>query len=385
MDILIDPEKSADALALAASVAKEKSPLAFLSGLCLETEGSSHVRASATDAEVSVTATLIAQVREAGRACVNAKSLMEVIRRSEGRAANLTAGDQGRVNCVLGQSRYQLGLISAEEMPAITVNPKSKILEAPVSLLAPMIADVKAAAGADANRYILDSVLLERKGNMLLTVATDGRRLATREQPLPAAGKDFSFPIPSAAVRVLERAFALAAEDEVVTVFFDGEKMGFHVGAVQVTARALEGEYPAWRDAVPKDAEASFFAVNADKLRGALEGLLRVVGDPAEVHLSRRGESTLKLSTEGRLNAGEEIIETAAPLGALPALSVNGRYLLEAVQPTRGKLVRLGVIRADRPLLVRAMDDSAYRAVIMPILTSQDKKKKDPSSAVPVS
>lgn len=384
MDILIDPEKSADALALAASVAKDKSPLAFLSGLCLETEGTSRVKASATDAEVAVSAFLTAQVRESGRACVNAKSLMEVIRRAEGRAAALTAGDEGRVNCVLGQSRYQLGLISAEEMPSIVVHPKSKLFEAPVSLLAPMIADVRSAAGADVNRYILDSVLLERKGRSLLAVATDGRRLATREQVLEGEGKDFSFPIPSGAVRVLEKAFALSAEDEVVTVSFDGEKMGFHVGSIHVTARALEGEYPAWRDAVPKDAEAGFFAVNADKLCGALDGLLRVVADPAEVVIERRGESALKLSTQGRLNAGEEIIETAAPTTFNHPIRVNGRYLLDAVQPARGKLVRLGVIRSDRPLLVRSMDDNAYRAVIMPILPSHDKKK-DEARAVPIS
>ena len=88
------------------------------------------------------------------------------------------------------------------------------------------------------------------------------------------------------------------------------------------------------------------------------------------------------MTTPARLNAGEEIIETAAPLGAVPVLRVNGRYLLEAVQPARGKLVRLGVIRADRPLLVRGVEDNAYQAIIMPILTSQERKKAVPAGVV---
>src|SRR5262245_40109253 len=111
MEILLEPNKVEDVLALAASVAKEKSPMAFLAGMVITAEGESRVTVMATDAELAVTASFEAKVSRPGRVCVNAKALMEVMRRAEGRAALLKADeDEGKIHCVLGRSRYQLGL-----------------------------------------------------------------------------------------------------------------------------------------------------------------------------------------------------------------------------------------------------------------------------------
>src|SRR5262245_44729642 len=293
MEILLEPNKVEDVLALAASVAKEKSPLAFLAGMVITAEGESQVKVMATDTEVAVTAGFDAKVSRPGRICVNAKALMEVMRRAEGRAAILKADEEeSKVHCVLGRSRYQLALLPAEDMPQIGINAKSLMLEMPVKDLAPMIADVKASAGAaEAARYILNSVLLERKGGQVTTVATDARRMAYRSAPAEKASKDFSFPIPMGAVRILDRAFELAEEDEPVSVYYDGDRIGFRIGRIQVASRALEGQFPAWREAVPSDEKARFFAVDADRLRGALEGLIRIVSDPANIRFERHGAS----------------------------------------------------------------------------------------------
>jgi DNA polymerase III subunit beta len=376
MDILIDPEKAGGLLALAASVAKEKSPLPALSGLSLSAEGG-EVRAMATDAEASVTVRLPAQVREAGRLCVNAKALMEVIRRAEGRAAALKTGssDKGRAECSLGQSRYQLGLLPSDEMPLIRMDARAGRVELAAEKLAALFEDVRSAAGSDANRYVLDSVLLERRGARLVAVATDGRRLAYRETALTVEGEDFSVPVPMGAVRAFLKAVPLVEDGAAAVFLHDGERVGFALDGVDIAARALEGEFPRWRDAIPADKDAVFAVVSADKLMGAVEGLIRVVSDPAEIVIERRDENRLAFSTAGRLNAGEEVLETNVPTRAFPAVKVNGRYLLDAAAPVKGRLIRIGVLKADRPVLMQSMDDQSYRAVVMPILGSKEESK----------
>ena len=104
-------------------------------------------------------------------------------------------------------------------------------------------------------------------------VATDSYRLAVREMTATAEGEAKAL-VPERALTEAGRAAAGEEKGE-VELFLDAGSVAFRVGALTMTSRLIEGEFPPYRSLLPEDYE-SRLTVSRQQLQDAVRrvGLL---------------------------------------------------------------------------------------------------------------
>jgi DNA polymerase-3 subunit beta len=222
---------------------------------------------------------------------------------------------------------------------------------------------------ADETRYNLNGVYLEVLPDVgkLRMVATDGHRLAHVDrsvgegiESLPAG-----IIIPRKGLAELKR--LVDEEDaEEVEIGFEGNSGLVRKGEVTLAMRLIEGEFPNYRQVIPKDG-GKRLSVPSEPFVRALRRVhllssqqshaVKVEVKEAQLAISARnpdlGEAREELDVD---YAGEEL-----------EIGFNARYLLDALQALGAKEVTIGLQDGLSPVQIRPADDDESLAVVMPM------------------
>ena len=99
-------------------------------------------------------------------------------------------------------------------------------------------------------RYYLKGVYLEARDGKIFMVATDGGAMfvnrVTVEQDAPIA--DFGVIVPIDTIKMFAK-----TQSCWLTIKIDGESITLSDGAINTTAKAVEGKFPNWRMVLPED------------------------------------------------------------------------------------------------------------------------------------
>ncbi len=124
-----------------------------------------------------------------------------------------------------------------------------------------MLQNVAYAQSTDETRYILNGVYFNFKDAKLALVATDGRRLAKCERKLEGSDKTLAIILPARTIIELMR---LLKAGGVAHVSHNERQVGFTidipkneeglVDRIQLVSKVVEGNYPNYRQVIPKDA-----------------------------------------------------------------------------------------------------------------------------------
>jgi DNA polymerase-3 subunit beta len=219
---------------------------------------------------------------------------------------------------------------------------------------------VRYAVSREEFRQVLTGVRLE-VGETLRAVASDGYRLAIQEFPLPAPLPAFQGVLPSTAVGDLLR---LLAGEETVQLSLEEQFCYCQGERFRYATPLLSGQFPDYRRVIPTNYPAQ--AEVGPELCAALERL-EALADPDHranhpVHLELR-EGSLWLHSQSDYGLAEETVP-AVVRGELPRLSLNSRYLREALPAGRATLRFSG---PTTPLLI--LGEEGYQALVMPLKT----------------
>ena len=209
----------------------------------------------ATDLDCSIQTSVEAVLRHVGSTTIPVKQLADIVKGCTGVVQLVAdAKDKFTVNC--GGSQTEVLGLPSDEYPAIPEDsPKfhaQRTLKIPQATLKRLFRRVECAQSSDTTRYVLNGILLQRKDDILRTVATDGRRLAMLEVPI-AKGGDFSVIIPTATVAKVSR---LLGDTDDVT--FD----------VQYDEKAYQKELAASKER--GDAESTWMPLHHEKFATAI-------------------------------------------------------------------------------------------------------------------
>src|SRR5207244_6621024 len=175
----------------------------------------------------------------------------------------------------------------AEDFPALQ-DPSGTRVAVKASELAEGISQVARAASRDEARPLLTGVLLEVSREGLTMVATDSYRLAVREMTATAEGEAKAL-VPERALSEAGRAAAGEEKGE-VELFLDTGSVAFRIGALTMTSRLIEGEFPPYRQLLPEDYE-SRLTVPRQQLQDAVRrvGLLARENSPVKLEFNALG------------------------------------------------------------------------------------------------
>jgi DNA polymerase-3 subunit beta len=324
---------------------------------------------AATDLEVGVRSRHPCEVAEAGEVTVSAKKLYEIIRELPDEQLNVEASPNSYLTLDCARTHFTLAGNAAEEYPTLPQVSLDQMVPIQAVVLSDMIARTMYAASVDETRYNLNGVYLEQQADVgkLRMVATDGHRLAYVDRLLVSQlqGVEKGVILPRKGLAELKRLADEGDADEIEMALVSNNAVA-RKGDVTLLMRLIEGEFPNYRQVIPKEVTHQV-VISAEALTRAVRRVALLSSEHSRVVKLEFSAGLLRLSSSNPDlgEASEELDLDYA--GDELAIAFSARYLVEALGAAAGKEVQLGLSDALSPCQLVPTDDADTLAVIMPI------------------
>jgi DNA polymerase III subunit beta len=222
------------------------------------------VSLTAFDLSLGIRTSFSAEVWEGGAIALPAKLLVDITSRlPEGEITlddeSASTGEGLIVTLTPKSGHYQVRAMGAEEFPELPIIENAEAFNLTAAALIEGLRGSLFATSGDETKQVLTGVHLTVKQDALEFAATDGHRLAvvetTNESPLGGSGQ-LEVTVPARALRELQRMLAHnASSDEPIALYLDPGQVVFAWQNQRLTSRTLEGQYPAYRQLIPRQFE----------------------------------------------------------------------------------------------------------------------------------
>jgi len=352
----------ADALTMAGRAATSRTgTLPVLSGLRLEV-ADDQLSITGTDLELSIRLSIKVGGDADGAVVVPARLVADIVRSLPmGTVEVVQSGDE-ELSISSGRSQFSIRPLGLDDYPMQT-EPAADAVTLPTGEVADALRQVVRAASTDEARPVLTGVLIAAEDDGVRMVATDSYRLAVRDLPesqMLAGGQRVL--VPSRALNELQRILAAGGD---LQVRLGARDAVFEVGAIRLTTRLIEGDYPNYRNLLPSS-YPNTLTVGREALQEALRRVKLLARDAAPVRLGLGGETlVLTAITQDVGNAVEEI--DASYEGAEMTVAFNPDYLGAGVDAVEGDDVTLSTLDPMKPAVLRGVGHDDYLYLLMPV------------------
>ncbi|HEY8153107.1 MAG TPA: DNA polymerase III subunit beta [Myxococcota bacterium] len=324
---------------------------------------------AATDLEVAIRGSQIAQVDKAGRVTASAKKLYEIVRELPDETVRIEASNEAYLTIRCARAEFTLAGASAEEYPTLPSLPLENLATVQAPVFAQMIERTMYASSADETRYNLNGVYLELipETHKIRMVATDGHRLAYVDRSLGGEihGLTGGVIIPRKALGELKRLLEEEDADE-LELGFQGNSGIVRKKGVTLTMRLIEGEFPSYRQVIPREAKVQL-VLAAEPLGHALRRVAVLSTEQTRAVKLELSPGLLKLSSSNP-DLGQAQEELDVDYAGEPVqIAFNARYLLDAIAVMGAKELRLSLQDPLSPARIVPTDDEDTLAVVMPM------------------
>jgi DNA polymerase-3 subunit beta len=359
-------------LARLQAIVEKRSSMPILANVLTTASGkgeSGRLELAATDLEVGIRGSHPAKVAKAGALTVSARKLYDIVRELPDDSIQLESTPNGYLDLRCGRSRFTLAGTAAEEYPSLPEFSPGRMVRLQAAVLSQMIAGTVYAASLDETRYNLNGAYFEvvPETSRLRMVATDGHRLALVERTVgqDVSGLASGVIVPRKGLAELKRLVDEEDADE-IEIGFEGNSGLVRKGDVTLVMRLIEGEFPNYRQVIPKQSE-HHITLSVEPVVRALRRVALLSAEHSRAVRLELADGKLVLSarTPDLGEAQEELdVDYAGPA---VSIGFNARYLLDCLGALGGKEIQLGLRDGASPVEVRPTDDSDSVAVVMPM------------------
>src|SRR6266850_1373996 len=171
------------ALGVVSRAVSTRTSVQILSGILLEPQGS-ELRVAATDMELSLRATLPAQIEGDGSIVLPGKTLADIARLLPADEVTIEhKPTESVVHLTSGSASYTLHTYNPEDFPRLPDLEAVSTFSVDRESLLETIGRVARAASRDESRPVLTGILVQFAGGKIVMAATDSYRLAVKETP----------------------------------------------------------------------------------------------------------------------------------------------------------------------------------------------------------
>ena len=354
-------DELAQRLALVARAVSARSSVQVLLGVLLRA-GAGRLELAATDMELSLRASLDADVEDEGAVVVPGRLLVELVRLLPAREVAIEhRAEEGLVRIECGPASYRLHTYSVEDFPRLPELDLVQTFPVDRGALLDTIARVSRSASRDESRPVLTGILVRFEAGKLVMAATDSYRLSVKETPLDGEAPELEAIIPARALGELGR---IAGSGDAVELGAHENQVVFGADGVWMTSRRIDGQFPNYRQLLPET-----FEHEVPLPRSELLDVVRRTAVMAQRNAPLRlrfeeGQLTVSAQTQ---DVGESRESLPVPFTADPlAIGFNPEFLREGIESMGADAVTLKLISPLRPAVVQGdAEDPTY--LIMPI------------------
>jgi DNA polymerase-3 subunit beta len=361
MKLQVTQENLNRALSSVARVANSRGTLPILANVLFKTSNN-RLSLAATNLDIAITHYIGAKVKEEGSITVPARLMQDFVGSLPDGVIELDL-QETKLHVSTDQYQSTVNGILADDFPTMPAISKGKTWTAPSGLFKRALQQVVFTASNDETRPVLTGVLLQTIDGKLYMAATDSYRLA--EKQLGANKQDIKLLIPASAMHDLLR--VISDEDQDVSITHDDQQALFKVGDIELVTRLVDGNYPDYRKLIPAK-----FATQATLKRADLTNITKVSSlfarESAGSVTIEADEKTDQLSIRSVASQlGENTATAPAKVKGSGSVTLNSRYLLDALGALSSDEVVFGFNGKLEPTLLTDPDLADYRHVIMPL------------------
>jgi len=361
MHLQVTQENLNKALGTVARVANARGTLPVLANVLIKTVNN-RLSIAATNLDIAITQYIGAKVAAEGAITVPARLMQDFVSSLPVGVIDLKLDDY-KLHIATEQYQSVINGVSAEEFPVMPAISEGKSWTIPAAVLKKSLQQVIIAASGDEARPVLTGVYVHTTDGKLYMAATDSYRLA--EKQLLAVKEDINLLVPVSAMQDLLRIVG-DAEDG-VTVTSDDQQVLFKVGDVELVARLIEGKYPDYRKLIPANFATTAVLKRADLLNAAKVSSLFARESAGSITL-QVDEVTQELSIRSVASQlGENTAKAAAKVTGTGSITLNSRYLLDALHVLSGDEVEFAFNGKLEAVVLKDAGGTDYVHIIMPL------------------
>ncbi len=361
MIVSCDKEKLNSLVQTALRGVSSRVTMPILSGLLINAEAGRLV-ISSTDLEMSIRAELEAEISESGSTVVSGRLLGDIVKSMPKGELSVETGEKYlTLKTTVGE--YRIREMMPEDFPQIPRWEGASVLKASGGEFLQAVQQTARASSSDEKRPVLTGTLIEKNvgASAVKLVSTDSYRLSWRD--LDVAGSVEEWEDCIIPTKTLNEVARLAGSvDEEVELKMHEKQVMFKMGDLVVSSRLIEGQFPNYKQLVPKGEKTSV-KVDREELAAVVKRAL-IFG-----HNMRLGVFSDHLSvTTETPEVGDSKEEVPAEVvGEEMEVGFNGAYLLDGVTAVETERVEIRLDDPQRPSLLRNEESDKYNYILMPV------------------
>lgn len=361
MKLQVTQENLSRALNNVARIATTRNTLPILSNVLIKTVDN-RVCIAATNLNIAITNYIGSKVKNEGSITVPARLMQDFI-------SSLPAGvidlelDETKLRISTNHHKSTVNGTPADDFPVMPKIKDGKKWKITSKELKDALSQVVVAASNDDARPVLTGVNFYTLDGDLYIVATDSYRLA--EKKLMKTKEEINVLVPASAIQDLLRLLD-DSEDE-VKITSDEQQILFQKGDVELVTRLIEGKFPDYRKLIPVKFANDATVAKADIVNIAKVSSLFARETAGSVKFSvDSANQTINIDSIAS-QLGENTASANAKTNGEGDITLNSRYIIDALSALSGDKVYIGFNEKLEPFMVKSAKDDSYLHIIMPL------------------
>ncbi len=345
-----------------ARIASKRNALPILSNILIKTVGN-RVCIAATNLNIAITHYIGSKVEQEGATTVPARLMQDFIASLPNGVIELKL-EENKLYISTEQYKATINGIPADDYPVMPTIQDGKTWKMASSVLCQALQKVVVCASNDEARPVLTAVYFHTENNKLYITATDSYRLA--EKHVIDLKQEVKLLVPAQSVHDLLR--ILSGNDEEVTITYDDQQVLFATKDIELTTRLIEGTYPDYKKLIPEafTTEASLSNTEFSNITKVSSLFARESAGSVTIQVDKKAKEVSIRSIASQL--GENKSAASAKItGEDGSITLNSRYIIDALGSLDGEQVLLRFSGKLDPCLITDTSDQSYRHVIMPL------------------
>lgn len=226
------------------------------------------------------------------------------------------------------------------------------------------LSQVMIAASSDTTRPALTGVYFNTYEGGLYLAATDGYRLAERKF-IEKVESEVMAIVPAVSLQEVMR--SLSDDIKEIEIWFDETQVRFRMGEVEVTSKLVDGSFPDYRQLIPKESEIQVELKRDELVRITKLAALFAKEVGGSVNCRTNVETGTFAVASVANEFGENNSEIKTEVKTDGKVTLNSRFLLDALNVLDGSEVEMNFSNKLDPVVLKTKKDNKYIHIIMPL------------------
>lgn len=360
MKITVTQENLSRALNIVSRVASSRTTLPVLNNILMCTDNG-QLLLTATNLELFIVESINVKITKDGVVAVPAHLITEFINNLPKTNITLELKDDSlKINA--GSYSSTINTVSPDDFPDLPEGKSNVKLKIDSKTFKEAAAQTISSASNDSTRPILTGIYFHTFDNNLYMTTTDGYRLA--ERVLMEYKTEINCIIPASTINEVVR--VVGDDVDKVEININDDQAIFQIGDIRIISRLIDGNFVNYRQLIPNNTE-NLAILNKSEFIQAVKVAELFARESAESIILKTdsGQQLLSInSITSELGANEGKIE--GDITGDNSITLNAKYLLNAVNSIEGEKVSFGFSSKISPALLVGENDN-YKHIIMPV------------------